>query len=197
MTYQFNVTIEDHLENESIPLGEGTSTLNSSKRVSILRKSKKGNKRTENVLQSSSLSGLAVPSQGTQNSLNAACSSGTWNLMKNNFAWDLPKSIENKVIETLPALQYINVSVVKNILLEENFPEGNIVSKTLSFHSDLTTVIYGRDLKLWECTFDFLSYFTKSPMKFAGGKVLDLGYGSGLLGTLHSSRGWKKSFSRL
>lgn len=68
--------------------------------------------------------------------------------MENSFAWDLPKSIENEVIEKSPALQYINVSVVNTILLKENFPEENIVSKTFSSHSDLITGVYGGGLKI-------------------------------------------------
>lgn len=73
---------------------------------------------------------------------------------------------------------------MKTILLKENFPEENTVSKTFSSHSDLITGVYGGGLKIWECTLDFLAYFTKSHMKFAGEEVLDLGSGSGLLGII-------------
>jgi predicted nicotinamide N-methyase len=81
---------------------------------------------------------------------------------------------------------------VKNILLKENFPGENIVSKSLSSHSDLIPGVYEGGLKIWECTFDLLAYFTKARVKFSGKKVLDLGCGSGLLGITAFKRGAKE-----
>lgn len=82
----------------------------------------------------------------------------------------------------LPGLQHVKISVVKTIWSKENFPGENIISKSFSSHSDLITGVYEGGLKIWECTFDLLAYFTKAKVKFAEKKVLDLGCGSGLLG---------------
>ncbi|XP_008694139.1 histidine protein methyltransferase 1 homolog isoform X2 [Ursus maritimus] len=93
MTFQFNFTIENHLENESTPLGDGALALDSSKGSSV-SESKKG--------------------------------------------------------------------------------------------------VYEGGLKIWECTFDLLAYFTKAKVKFVGKKVLDLGCGSGLLGIVAFKGGAKE-----
>lgn len=88
---------------------------------------------------------------------------------------------------------------MQTILLKENFPEESIVSKTFSSHSDLITDVHGGGLTIWECIFGFLAYSTKSHMKFAGGKVLDLSCGSGLMGIVALKGGvsQRSSFSRL
>lgn len=90
---------------------------------------------------------------------------------------DVKKVLENKVIETLPGPQPANIAVVKTTLLKENFPGENVVSKSFSSHSDLITGVYEGGLKIWECTFDFLAYFTKAKVKLAGKRVLDLADG--------------------
>lgn len=202
MTFQFNFTIEDHLENELTPLGDGALTLNSLKESSA-SEGQKGKRRdtkrpTEqfDLPQDPSLEpksvGNAASSQDADNSLDAANSLGNLELYgkqpclrlakEHTMPKDLKKVLENKVIETLPGLQHVNISEVKTVLLKENFPGENIVSKSFSSHSDLITGVYEGGLKIWECTFDLLAYVTKAQVKFAGKKVLDLGCGSGLLG---------------
>ncbi|EHH15805.1 histidine protein methyltransferase 1 homolog [Macaca nemestrina] len=201
MTFQFNFTIEDHLENELTPTGDGALTLDSSKELSV-SESQKGEDRDRkcsaeqfdlpqgHLWEHKSMEN-AAPSQDTDSPLSAANNSsnlepyGKQPSLRAAKEHAMPKDLkmlENKVIETLPGFQHVNFSVVKTILLKENFPGENIVSKSFSSHSDLITGVYEGGLKIWECTFDLLAYFTKAKVKFAGKKVLDLGCGSGLLG---------------
>ncbi|EHB03009.1 hypothetical protein GW7_03493 [Heterocephalus glaber] len=136
--------------------------------------------------------GNVAPSQDPDSSLGAANSSKDLEphekqpclgvAKEHTMPKDLKKVLENKVIEVLPGLQHVNLSVVKTIWSKENFPGENIISKSLSSHSDLITGVYEGGLKIWECTFDLLAYFTKAKVQFTGKKVLDLGCGSGLLG---------------
>lgn len=202
MTFQFNFSIEDHLENELTPLGGGTLALDSSEE-SLVSESQKGKHRDKKCSteefdlprdpsgEPKSVRNAAV-FQDTDSSLSVANSSSNLEPYEKQLCLriakehampkDLKKVLENKVIEMLPGLQRVNISVVKTILLKENFPGENIVSKSFSSHSDLITGVYEGGLKIWECTFDLLAYFTKAKVKFAGKKVLDLGCGSGLLG---------------
>lgn len=211
MTFQFNFTIEDGLENELTPLGGGALSLNSSKESSVSerQKGKHGDKKCspeqsdlpQEHLWEHESAGNAAPSQDTDNSLNTANSSSNSEphekqpclrvAKEHAVPKDLKKVLENKVIETLPGLQH-NISVVKTILLKENCPGENIVSRSFSSHSDLIPGVYEGGLKIWECTFDLLAYFTKAKLKFAGKKVLDLGCGSGLLGILALKGGAKE-----
>lgn len=209
MTFQFNFTIDDHLENELTPLGDEALAPNSSKESSVSESQKGKHRDTKCFTEQSDLPqdhswgpksvGHAAPSQDTHNSLDVANSSGNLEphekqpclrLAKEHAVpEDLKKVLENKVIETLPVLQHVNVSIVKTILLKENFPGENIISKSFSSHSDLITGVYEGGLKIWECTFDLLAYFTKAQVKFAGKRVLDLGCGSGLLGLIALKEG--------
>nr|XP_027790736.2 histidine protein methyltransferase 1 homolog [Marmota flaviventris]XP_027790738.2 histidine protein methyltransferase 1 homolog [Marmota flaviventris] len=194
MTFQFNFTIEDHLENELAPAGDGALTLNSSKAssVSVSRKGEPENKKcSEEHLGKPKSVGNAAPPPDADPPSAAGNSEGSGphddppclRLAKEHAVpRDLKKVLENKVIEMLPGLQPVNMSVVKTTLLKENFPGENTVPENFSSHSDLITGVYEGGLKIWECTFDLLAYFTKANMKFAGKKVLDLGCGSGLLG---------------
>ncbi|XP_008694128.1 histidine protein methyltransferase 1 homolog [Ursus americanus] len=212
MTFQFNFTIENHLENESTPLGDGALALDSSKGSSV-SESKKGKHRDkkysteqfdwpqDHLLEHKPV-GNAASSQNTDSSLSAGDSSSnlephekqpSMSVAKEHpMPKDLKKVLENKVVETLPGPQHVNVSVVKTILLKENFPGENIVSQSISSHSDLITGVYEGGLKIWECTFDLLAYFTKAKVKFVGKKVLDLGCGSGLLGIVAFKGGAKE-----
>ncbi|XP_037023271.2 histidine protein methyltransferase 1 homolog [Artibeus jamaicensis] len=201
MTFQFNFTVEGLLDNESTALGDGALTLNS-KEASV-SESQKGKHRDtgcsreqwdcpRDPLGTPESAGNAAPSQDPDSSLDAANSSGNLEphgkqpclrlAREHAVPENVKEVIENKVLETLPGLQQVNMSVVKTILLKENFPGENIVSKSFSSDSDLITGVYEGGLKIWECTFDLLAYFTKAQVKFAGKKVLDLGCGSGLLG---------------
>ncbi|XP_048353506.1 histidine protein methyltransferase 1 homolog [Sphaerodactylus townsendi] len=98
-------------------------------------------------------------------------------------AHDVPKDVckvlENKVVETLPG--HMNIYVVKAELT--NYSHGDsILTKSISSHSDLITGVYEGGLKIWECTFDLIDYFSEAEVQFANKVVLDLGCGSGLLG---------------
>lgn len=200
MTFQFNFTIENNLENELTPVGHGVLALDSSKESSV-SESKKGRDKKcsteqfdlpqDHVLEHKPV-GNAAPSQDTENSLSAANSSSNLEPCEKHpcmrvakehaMPEDFKKVLENKVIERLPGLPHVNVSVVKTVLLRENCPGENIVSQSCSSHSDLITGVYEGGLKIWECTFDLLAYCKKAQVKFAGKKVLDLGCGAGLLG---------------
>ncbi|XP_003785763.1 histidine protein methyltransferase 1 homolog [Otolemur garnettii] len=202
MTFQFNFTIEDHLESKLAPLGDGALTLDSSKELSVLESQKREHRDRkcsieqldsprDHLWENKSVEN-AAPSQDTDSPLTAASDSDNLEPHKKQpclraakehvMPKDLKKVLENKVIETLPGLQHANLSVVKTVLLKDSFPGENIVSKSFSSHTDLITGVYEGGLKIWECTFDLLAYFIKAKVKFAGKKVLDLGCGSGLLG---------------
>lgn len=199
MTFRFNFTIEDHVENELTPLKDGALTLSSSKE-SLVSESQTSKHRDQSREHNSV--GNAASSQDTDNSRAAASSSSNLELHEKQpcsgvakehaLPKDVKKVLENKVIETLPGPQPANIAVIKTTLLKENFPGENVVSKSFSSHSDLITGVYEGGLKIWECTFDFLAYFTKAKVKLAGKRVLDLGCGSGLLGIFALKRGAKE-----
>lgn len=212
MTFQFNFAIEDCLENELTSLENGALTLNSSKE-SAVSESPKGTHRDKKCskeqfdlpqdhLWEHKSVGNATPSQDTDNSLDTANNSSNLEphekqpclriAKEHAMPKDLKEVLENKVIEILPGFHHINISIVKTILLKEDFPGENIVSKSFSSHSDLLTGVYEGGLKIWECTFDLLAYFIKAKVKFAGKKVLDLGCGSGLLGIIALKGGAKE-----
>lgn len=199
MTFRFNFTIEDHVENELTPLKDGALTLSSSKESSASES--QTSKHRDQSQEHNSVEN-AASSQDTDNSRAAASSSGNLEphekqpclgvAKEHALPKDVKKVLENKVIETLPGPQPTNIAVVKTTLLKENFPGENVVSKSFSSHSDLITGVYEGGLKIWECTFDFLAYFTKAKVKLAGKRVLDLGCGSGLLGIFALKRGAKE-----
>ncbi|EGW11265.1 histidine protein methyltransferase 1 homolog [Cricetulus griseus] len=201
MAFQFNFSIEEDLENKLIPCGDGTLTLDSSKEppVSKGQKGKQDRKSSAELsdllldgLREGSSMGKTASSEDTDSPLSAADRSGDPETCEKQpflraakehaMPKDLNQVLANKVMEMLPGPQHVNVAVVKTILLKEQFPGENIVSKSFSSHSDLIPGVYEGGLKIWECTFDLLTYFTKAQVKFAGQKVLDLGCGSGLLG---------------
>lgn len=213
MTFQFNFTIEDHLGDELTTHRDAAFTLDSSKASSV-SETQKSNERDRKC--SSRLLDLppdhsseqeyvknVTSTEDTESTLKVANMSVNLRLSEqqsclriakeHSIPKDLSKVLENKVMETLPGLQNINLSVVKTILLKDNFPgEENIVSKSFSSHSDLITGVYEGGLKIWECTFDLLDYLVKASVKFAGKKVLDLGCGSGLLGIIALQEGAKE-----
>ncbi|NXF80501.1 MET18 methyltransferase, partial [Sclerurus mexicanus] len=94
---------------------------------------------------------------------------------------DLNKVLENKVMETVSDLYHVKVSVVEMTCLGDADSEG-IVSKSVSSHSDLIPGVYEGGLKIWECTFDLMDYFSEAKTEFSNKTVLDLGCGAGLLG---------------
>ncbi|NXB98592.1 MET18 methyltransferase, partial [Orthonyx spaldingii] len=94
---------------------------------------------------------------------------------------DLNKLLENKVMETVLDLSYVKLSVVEMTCSGDTDSEG-IVSKSVSSHSDLIPGVYEGGLKIWECTFDLMDYFSEAEIEFTNKTVLDLGCGAGLLG---------------
>ncbi|NWR74662.1 MET18 methyltransferase, partial [Centropus unirufus] len=94
---------------------------------------------------------------------------------------DLNKVLENKVLETVSGLYYISTSTVEMTCVDGADAEG-IVSRSVSSHSDLIPGVYEGGLKIWECTFDLIDYFSEAEIQFANKTVLDLGCGAGLLG---------------
>ncbi|XP_069718810.1 histidine protein methyltransferase 1 homolog [Phaenicophaeus curvirostris] len=94
---------------------------------------------------------------------------------------DLNKVLENKVLETVSGLYCINISAVEMTCVDGADAEG-IVSKSISSHSDLIPGFYEGGLKIWECTYDLIDYFSEAEIQFTNKTVLDLGCGAGLLG---------------
>uniref|UniRef100_A0A8D0HBL0 Histidine protein methyltransferase 1 homolog n=1 Tax=Sphenodon punctatus TaxID=8508 RepID=A0A8D0HBL0_SPHPU len=93
---------------------------------------------------------------------------------------DVSKVLKNKVVKTLPGLSQV-ISVVQIVLPGDSSGE-DIVSKSISSHSDLITGVYEGGLKIWECTFDLIDYLSEAQIQFVNKAVLDLGCGAGLLG---------------
>ncbi|NXY72843.1 MET18 methyltransferase, partial [Glareola pratincola] len=94
---------------------------------------------------------------------------------------NLDKVLENKVVERASDLYYVNMGVVETTCLDDADGEG-IVSQSVSSHSDLIPGVYEGGLKIWECTFDLIDFFSEAEIQFANKSVLDLGCGAGLLG---------------
>ncbi|NWW78121.1 MET18 methyltransferase, partial [Climacteris rufus] len=94
---------------------------------------------------------------------------------------DPNKILENKVMESVLELSYVKVSVVEMTCSGDADSEG-IVSRSVSSHSDLIPGVYEGGLKIWECTFDLMDYFSEAEIQFTNKTVLDLGCGAGLLG---------------
>ncbi|NWR46162.1 MET18 methyltransferase, partial [Regulus satrapa] len=94
---------------------------------------------------------------------------------------DLSKVLENKVLEKVLDLSLVKLSVVEMTCSGDADSEG-ILSKSASSHSDLIPGVYEGGLKIWECTFDLMEYFSEAEIGFTNKTVLDLGCGAGLLG---------------
>lgn len=186
MAFQFNFSIEEDVENKLTPLGDGTLTLDSSKEPPV---SKSQNGKQDRKCSAEPSDDLWESSMGnvasSEDTNSAADGSGA---KEHAMPKDLNEVLENTVTEMLPG-PHVNIAVVKTVLLKEKFPGENIVSKSFSSHSDLIPGVYEGGLKIWECTFDLLTYFSKAKVTFAGQKVLDLGCGSGLLGITASKGG--------
>ncbi|KAK2495400.1 hypothetical protein MC885_012904 [Smutsia gigantea] len=202
MTFQFNFTIEDHLESELSSLGGGALALDSLEE-SPVSESQKGKHRGREC-RAEQFDSPRDP-WWPQSAGGAATSPDAYSAPRAPDSWgdaeppgkqprlgtvakehavpeDLKKVLENKRVERLPGLQPADGPAVRTVLLKENLAGESVASEGFSSHSDLIPGFYEGGLKIWECTFDLLAYFTKSQVKFAGKKVLDLGCGSGLLG---------------
>ncbi|NXB20449.1 MET18 methyltransferase, partial [Rhagologus leucostigma] len=94
---------------------------------------------------------------------------------------DLNNVLEHRVMETVLDLSYVKLSVLEMTCSGDTDNEG-IVSKSVSSHSDLIPGVYEGGLKIWECTFDLMDYFSEAEIEFTNKTVLDLGCGAGLLG---------------
>lgn len=202
MTFQFNFTIEGHLESELSPPGDGALALDSLQEPPV-SESQKGDHRGRECCAERfdpprdplrpKAAGRAAPSPDSDSALRAPNSWGdaeppgtqprlTAGAREHALPKDLKKVLENKRVERLPGPQPADGPAAKAALLKENPAGESAAAEGLSAHSDLIPGVYEGGLKIWECTFDLLAYFTKAKVKFAGKKVLDLGCGSGLLG---------------
>ncbi|XP_021260199.1 histidine protein methyltransferase 1 homolog [Numida meleagris] len=94
---------------------------------------------------------------------------------------DVSKVLENKVLEKVSGLYYVNMSVVE-LTCQDGTHGEDIVSKSISSHSDLIPGVYEGGLKIWECTYDLMDFLSEAEIQFANKTVLDLGCGAGLLG---------------
>ncbi|CAG9767673.1 unnamed protein product [Ceutorhynchus assimilis] len=61
-------------------------------------------------------------------------------------------------------------------------------------HSDLQTAVYEGGLKIWECTYDLISYMVDENLNLNNKNVLDLGCGAGLIGLLCLAKGSSCTF---
>ncbi|KAM9330555.1 histidine protein methyltransferase 1 homolog [Gastrophryne carolinensis] len=95
---------------------------------------------------------------------------------------DVTIALENKIIESNSDLKFVNVSVVEMTLSDQDVHGENIIRKSVTANSDLISGVYEGGMKVWECTFDLISYFEDKDISFEGKTVLDLGCGAGLLG---------------
>ncbi|KAK2543127.1 hypothetical protein Q9966_002936 [Columba livia] len=76
---------------------------------------------------------------------------------------DLENVLENKVMKTASYLYYTSTAAVEMRCLDGANEEG-IVSKGVSSHSDLIPGVYEGGLKIWECTFDLIDYFSEAKI---------------------------------
>ncbi|EDM09367.1 similar to 2810422O20Rik protein, isoform CRA_a [Rattus norvegicus] len=199
MAFQFNFSIEEDLENKLTSLDDGTCVLKSQKGKEDKNQSTELPGLPQDRLWKCSSLGSAASSEDTDSPPSTADRSGVPEACEKQpslkpakehvIPKDCDQVLENKVLEMLPGSQHVSTAVVKTISLKEKFPGENIVSQSFSSHSDLIPGVYEGGLKIWECTFDLMTYFTKAKVKFAGQKVLDLGCGSGLLGITASKGG--------
>uniref|UniRef100_A0AAR5P617 protein-histidine N-methyltransferase n=1 Tax=Dendroctonus ponderosae TaxID=77166 RepID=A0AAR5P617_DENPD len=94
---------------------------------------------------------------------------------------------QNSVACKETTVKYFSTVDVLNILRTE---DDDLLKKQLAVlnadenHSDLQTAVYEGGLKIWECTYDMLSYIAESQLDFHNKNVLDLGCGAGLIGML-------------
>ncbi|XP_053313612.1 histidine protein methyltransferase 1 homolog isoform X2 [Spea bombifrons] len=101
---------------------------------------------------------------------------------------DVSKALENKIVESISGLHFVNVSVVEMTLSEGDSYSENIVNRTVTSKSDLISGVYEGGMKIWECTFDLIKYLEDHDIDLEGKSVLDLGCGAGLLGILALKR---------
>ncbi|XP_077188375.1 histidine protein methyltransferase 1 homolog [Paroedura picta] len=193
MAFQFNFSIENTAESkpETLEAGKPQEEL-VQKSLTLLEKQESQVEKQNNISSKENIfnQGLLseMPVQVSEHSyLNKSCDgtlpetySSPAAAKEHNIPTNISKFLENKVVETLPGQYHENISVVKSELPNCSH-EGNILTKNIC-HSDLITGVYEGGLKIWECTFDLMDYFSEAEVPFAHKVVLDLGCGAGLLG---------------
>ncbi|KAM6080030.1 histidine protein methyltransferase 1 homolog isoform 1-T2 [Theristicus caerulescens] len=139
---------------------------------------------TEKSKQTADLVGHSSPQLGTDKQRDETQSEKKFCFKaakEHDIPEDLNKILQNKVMERASELYYVNMSVVEMTCLGGADGEG-IVSQSVSSRSDLIPGVYEGGLKIWECTFDLIDYFSEAEIQFTNKTVLDLGCGAGLLG---------------
>ncbi|XP_074008554.1 histidine protein methyltransferase 1 homolog [Numenius arquata] len=175
MAFRFNFFIDENENNEADARDAMDLKLHSPK---CTQESVEKNKQTSSPIAASSL-GPDTDKQGAETpSKKKLCFKAA---KEHDIPEDLDKVLENKVVERRWDLYYINMSVVEMTHLDDTDREG-ILSKSVSSHSDLIPGVYEGGLKIWECTFDLIDYFSEAEIQFTNKTVLDLGCGAGLLG---------------
>ncbi|XP_010021108.1 PREDICTED: histidine protein methyltransferase 1 homolog [Nestor notabilis] len=175
MAFQFNFSIDEYDNNEADTHDKTDVQLHSPKHKQ---------ESTEKSRQAADTVGDSSPRLGTNNfqdekpSQKNLCFKAA---KEHDIPEDLNKVLENKVMKTVSGLYYRNMSIVEMTCLGDADKEG-IVSKSVSSHSDLIPGVYEGGLKIWECTFDLIDYFSEAEIQFTNKTVLDLGCGAGLLG---------------
>ncbi|KAG8452265.1 hypothetical protein GDO86_004172 [Hymenochirus boettgeri] len=137
------------------------------------------------ILTSDKNSVSSCGSTSSKSQKKAACKSIA---IEHKIPEDVSRVLENKIVESILGLGFINISVVEMTLSDKESNGENIISKTLTSNSDLISGVYEGGMKIWECTFDLIKYFEDKNVNFEGKSVLDLGCGAGLLGILALKR---------
>lgn len=171
MDFRFNFIIDENENNEPDTQDKMDLKLCSPKHKQKCRK--KSKKTAETVADSSPRPGTAKHQDETKFCFKAA--------KEHKIPEDLNKVLENKVMKTISDLYYTSTDAMEMRCLDGADEEG-IISKSVASHSDLIPGVYEGGLKIWECTFDLISYFSEAKIEFTNKAVLDLGCGAGLLG---------------
>ncbi|CAH2015771.1 unnamed protein product [Acanthoscelides obtectus] len=100
---------------------------------------------------------------------------------------DILKNASTINLPNYPDCKYIDPSEIVDILQDSE--NETPVLKAEQNHLDLIPAVYEGGLKIWECTYDLLSYLSSEKIQLEGLKVLDLGCGSGILGIYSLSLG--------
>ncbi|XP_030429481.1 histidine protein methyltransferase 1 homolog [Gopherus evgoodei] len=201
MAFQFNFSIEEKAENELETLGDTALQLESAQPALDPGRSTEKSKKIsseENVVHKESVCAHEATPKTTDPVANCNPDKSQVQVLpkkradfkvakEHNIPEDFSKVLENKVMDTVQGLYCVNISVMEMTLSDDSHEE-DIVSQSISSHSDLITGIYEGGLKIWECTFDLMDYLSKAEMQFINKTVLDLGCGAGLLGILALKR---------
>ncbi|XP_033007232.1 histidine protein methyltransferase 1 homolog [Lacerta agilis] len=197
MEFQFNFFIDSAAENGIEAVGNGMQELAQEslvfldKQENAIGKSKEVSSE-ETILNQEHLSEIPTNVAGNRILSKSNIMSKEGLCLKcakeHNLPEDFQKLFKNKVVGTLlPGTHYADISVVETAP-PENTVGGDIVSQSVSSHSDLITGVYEGGLKIWECTFDLMDYLSEAEIQFAHKLVLDLGCGAGLLGIVALKR---------